>query len=176
MNVSSSTSRASQQERPVGRRGAGLGIGLAAAAALGLALLPTAASAQGANGAKIYGTICGACHQATGTGVSGVFPPLAGSEWVTGAESRVIKVILHGLTGDIEVNGETYSSTMPPFGTALKDAEVAAVATYIRTSWGNKATPVTAATVAKTRAATATRKKPWTAKELNADVKAPAKK
>lgn len=149
-----------------------------AATLLGLAVLPNSASAQAANGAKIYGTVCGACHQAQGTGVHGIFPPLAGSEWVTGSEERLIRIILHGLTGDIEVNGETYSSTMPPFGSAMKDAEVAAVATYIRTNFTNKAPPVTVATVAKIRAATAARKKPWTAKELAAfaKAKAPAKK
>ena len=147
-----------------------------AAALIGIAALAPSVSAQAANGAKIYGTVCGACHQAQGTGVHGIFPPLAGSDWVTGSEARLVRVILHGLTGEIEVNGEIYSSTMPPFGSALKDADVAAVATYIRTNFTNKASPVTAATVTKIRTATAARKKPWTAKELAAFAKAPAKK
>ena len=147
-----------------------------AAALFGVVAVASSVSAQAANGAKIYGTVCGACHQAQGTGVHGMYPPLAGSEWVTGSEERLIRVILHGLTGEIQVNGETYNSMMPPFGAAMKDAEVAAVASYIRSSFTNKAPPVTAATVAKVRAATASRKTPWTAKELAAFAKAPAKK
>lgn len=143
-----------------------------------LALVATAPSAvaQAANGAKIYGTVCGACHQAEGTGVHGIYPPLAGSDWVTGSEERLVRVLLHGLTGDIEVKGEVYSSTMPPFGSALKDAEVAAVSTYIRSNFTNKAPAVTTASVARIRKATAARKTPWTAKELAAFAKAPAKK
>lgn len=118
------------------------------------------------DGKKLYGSTCGACHQTDGSGVMGVFPPLAGSEWVTADEERLVKIILHGLTGDIEVDGEMYSGSMPPFGSALKDAQIAAVATYVRTSWGNKASAVDAATVARIRKATLARKTPWTAKEL----------
>lgn len=162
----------------------GLSFGLVAAGVLGLgafgraegegtdthlSLAPREAfAAQGPDGAKIYATNCSACHQMGGTGVHGMFPPLVGSDWVTGDAGRVIRVVLHGLTGDIVVNGEEYSGTMAPFGGALKDAEVAAVVNYIRTNFTNKASPVTAATVAKIRAETGTRKKPWTAKELDA--------
>jgi mono/diheme cytochrome c family protein len=131
-------------------------------------------AAQAPDGAKIYSTLCASCHQAQGTGVHGMFPPLAESEWVTGDEARLIRVILHGLTGEIQVKGETYNGTMAPFGGALKDAEVAAVATYIRRNWGNKAPAVTTATVARERRATASRNKPWTAKELNTTTDAPA--
>jgi mono/diheme cytochrome c family protein len=128
-------------------------------------------AAQAPDGAKIYSTLCASCHQAQGTGVHGMFPPLAESEWVTGDPGRLIHIILHGLTGQIEVKGETYAGTMAPFGGALKDAEIAAVATYIRRSWGNDAPRVTTAAVARVRRETASRSKPWTAKELNAAVK-----
>jgi mono/diheme cytochrome c family protein len=75
-------------------------------------------------------------------------------------------VVLHGLTGEIEVAGETVSGAMPPWGATLDDAQTAAVLTYIRSSWGNKAPAVTAATVGRVRQATASRLTPWTAKEL----------
>lgn len=137
-------------------------MGAAAIALLGLASTETAAAQSGA---QIYSTRCAACHQADGTGVPDLFPPVVKSEWVSGDPSRLIRIILHGLTGDIEVNGEMYAGTMPPWG-SLSDAEIAAVSTYLRSNFGNKAPAVTAAQVAKLRAQHATRKKPWTVKEL----------
>lgn len=123
-------------------------------------------TAQAADGAKVYATVCAACHQANGQGVPNMFPPVAGSEWVTGEPERLVKIILHGITGEIEVAGEVYSGMMPPWGGTLKDADVAAVSTYMRSAWGHKASAVTAAEVAKIRAANADRKTPWTAKDL----------
>lgn len=124
-----------------------------------------AAAASTADGKQIYTTTCVACHQAAGEGVPDVYPPLAGSEWVTGDEGNLARIILHGMTGPVEVQGETYQGVMPPWGGVLKDADVAALATYIRSSWGNKASPVTAATVARIRAS-GNRTTPWTAPEL----------
>jgi mono/diheme cytochrome c family protein len=128
------------------------------------------AGPQAVDGKRIYDTLCSACHQAEGTGVHGLFPPLAGSDWVTGHEGRLIRVVLHGVTGEIVVGGNTYTGTMPPFGGALRDAEAAALLTYIRSNWGNDAPAVTAASVARVRAATAQRRTPWTGPELNAVV------
>ena len=125
-----------------------------------------AAKEQLPNGASVYATTCAACHQATGEGVSGVFPPLAASEWVTGDEAKLIRILLHGVTGPIEVAGETFNGMMPGWGTTLKDPDIAAVLTYARSTWGNKGTPITAASVAKIRAATASRTTPWTVTEL----------
>jgi mono/diheme cytochrome c family protein len=70
------------------------------------------------------------------------------------------------LIGDVEVQGQVYNGAMPAWGPSLSDAEIAAVATYIRSSWGNKALPITAETVAKARAAHAGRTTPWTIPEL----------
>ena len=120
------------------------------------------------DGKQVYATTCAACHQATGEGVAGVFPPLAGSEWVTGDESKLALIILHGVTGPIEVAGETFNGMMPPWGGTMKDADIAAVITYVRSAWGNKATPVTAAKIASIRAAHTSRTTPWTAAELAA--------
>jgi mono/diheme cytochrome c family protein len=130
-----------------------------------LAALPAVAAAQ--SGAQLYQR-CATCHQANGQGITGAFPPLAGSEWVTGKPDAAIRILLHGVQGEITVKGATYNSMMPAWGTAqpMTDAEAAAVLTYIRTSWGNKATPVTAAQVAAARTATKGRSAPWTAKEL----------
>ena len=125
-------------------------------------------AAQPPDGRQIFSTTCASCHQASGEGVEGTYPPLAGSEWATGGEERVVRILLHGLSGPVEVAGETYSGAMPPWGGALNDAQIAAVTTYVRSSWGNKAPPITPATVARVRAATAARKAPWTAAELQA--------
>jgi len=116
-------------------------------------------------GAQIFSSTCAACHQAQGEGTDR-YPPLAGSEWVNGAESRMVRIILHGLTGDVEVQGQVYNGAMPAWGGALTDAEIAAVATYIRASFGNQSLPITAATVAQARAAHAGRTTPWTVPEL----------
>lgn len=97
-------------------------------------------------GKNVYQTVCMSCHQANGEGMPGVFPPLAGSEWVLGSEERVVRIILHGLTGPITVKGVTYTNAMPAIGPGsgynLNAEKVAAVATYIRKEWGNTAGPV----------------------------------
>lgn len=119
------------------------------------------------DGEQIYNTRCMSCHQMGGRGVPGTFPPLTDTKWVNGDKGRLIRLLLHGLTGSIEVQGTTYSGVMPPWGGALDDEGIAQISTYIRTNFGNDASPVTAEEVAKVRAATKGRKKPWTAKELN---------
>ncbi|NYT62755.1 cytochrome c [Alcaligenaceae bacterium] len=121
-----------------------------------------AASAGGAvDGTQVYTAHCLACHQATGAGLPGVFPPLASSEWVTGKESLAIQIVLHGITGDLTVGGQHYNGEMPTFKDKLSDAEIAAVVTHIRTSFGNSASKVDAAMVKKERDATASHDKPW---------------
>jgi mono/diheme cytochrome c family protein len=141
--------------------------------AAGAALLPDGSAGAQApaqpkpprTGAQIFSSTCAACHQAQGEGTN-VYPPLAGSEWVNGPESRVVRIILHGLTGDVEVQGQVYNGAMPAWGPSLSDEEIAAVATYIRSSFGNQSLPVTTATVAQARAAHAGRTTPWTMPEL----------
>ena len=138
------------------------------AAATGAATTAAAAKEQLPDGKQVFSTTCAACHQATGEGVPGVYPPLAGSEWVTGDEAKVVRILLHGVTGPIEVAGETFNSMMPPWGATLKDADIAAVLTYVRGTWGNKGAPITVSKVAAIRAATASRTTPWTVAELAA--------
>lgn len=118
-----------------------------------------AGSPQTVDGAALYATHCAACHQATGQGLAGVFPPLAKSEWVLGADKVLVNIVLHGITGDIEVLGATYKGMMPAFG-QLNDTELAATLTHIRSQWSNQAAPVTAAQVASERS-TSTRTTPF---------------
>ena len=156
-----------RRRRALLRLGAAAGTVLAALAAA--APRPAAAqppAAQMTEGQRVYSSSCASCHQADGFGTDEAYPPLAGSGWVTGDANRLVRVILHGLTGEIEVAGQMYEGVMPPWGGLLKDEEIAAVATYVRNSFGNAAPAVTPATVAKLRAAHAARKTPWTAAEL----------
>jgi mono/diheme cytochrome c family protein len=129
---------------------------------------PAAAGAAVPDGTKIFATTCAACHQVSGEGVEEKYPPLAGSEWVADDDAKLVRIILQGLTGPVEVAGQTFSGAMPAWGGILKDADIAAVATYVRSAWGNKAAPVTAAKVKQIRAATTARTTPWTVQELSA--------
>ncbi|MFN9349432.1 MAG: c-type cytochrome [Gemmatimonadota bacterium] len=124
------------------------------------ALAAATAPGGGSDGGQLFASKCAACHQASGTGVAGVFPPLAGSAWVTGSPTRLVQILLHGIQGPLDVNGVTYNGLMPPWK-SLRDDEIAALATYVRTSWGNGADAVFTATVAEQRAATAGRTTPW---------------
>ncbi len=93
-------------------------------------------------GEKVFNVYCAACHQKDGKGASGRFPPLAGTNWVTGDKKRLIGIVLKGLEGSIVVNGENYINAMPQHS-FLSDQEVASVLTYIRQNFGNKASDVT---------------------------------
>ena len=102
---------------------------------------------------------CVTCHQATGQGMANIYPPLTESPWVIGDEERLIKLTLHGLWGPIEVNGKVYdpSKGVPPmtaFKALLNDEEMAAVLTFVRNTWGNKASIVKPETVKRVREAT----------------------
>ncbi len=112
------------------------------------AKLKTAKVMASSNGLAVYTTNCSTCHQSDGKGAIG--PPLAGNALVTGNASKVIHIVNGGLTGTISVNGKTFNGTMPAWKGTLGTGDIAAVITYIRSSWGNKAGPVTAAQVAST--------------------------
>jgi mono/diheme cytochrome c family protein len=124
---------------------------------------PTAATV---NGQAVFESRCAACHQASGQGLPGAFPPLAGSEYVLGEEDPVVRIVLHGLQGPVTVKGQTYNGAMPAWANVLSDAEIAAVLTYIRSAWGNAAEAIDAERVAQQRSATTGRTAPWTAGEL----------
>lgn len=115
-----------------------------------------------------YAEVCQVCHQATGLGVEGAFPPLAGSEWLNGPAIVPIAIVLKGLQGEITVKGKTYNSAMMPWEATLNDEDLAATLTYARSQWGNKAAAVTAAQVRAARARFASRTTPWTPAEVRA--------
>jgi mono/diheme cytochrome c family protein len=102
-----------------------------------------------------FNAVCVTCHQATGQGIPGTYPPLAGSEWVKGPADRVIRIVLYGLKGDIHVEGHDFNAAaMPVFGQVSgsaynwSDDKIAAVLTYVRHEWGNDADPVSVDEVA----------------------------
>lgn len=101
-------------------------------------------------GQKIYNQYCMACHQSNGMGASGRFPPLNGTDWVTGNKERLVHLILNGMEGEIEVNGEIYDGLMPQHA-FLNDDQIADVLTYIRTHFDNQAGSITAEEVEKFR-------------------------
>jgi mono/diheme cytochrome c family protein len=101
-------------------------------------------------GATVFATNCSSCHQASGKGLPGTFPPLAGNAVVTGDPAKVVHIVKDGLTGAIVVNGTTYNGQMPAWGQTLSTNDLAAVITYIRSSWGNHASAVTTAQVSAT--------------------------
>lgn len=106
-----------------------------------------------ARGKTLYANTCASCHQASGQGLSGVFPPLAGNPVVLADDpAEHIDVILHGLQGRT-IDGTAYASPMPPFADQLDDAQIAAIVNHERTSWGNNAPTVTVDDVARQRAA-----------------------
>jgi nitrite reductase (NO-forming) len=124
-------------------------------------------------GAKVFSDVCAACHQSTGQGLAGQFPPLAGSEWVLEeGPNRIIRLVLNGIAGPIEVKGVPFNNAMPPWKEVLNDDQIANVLTYVRSEWGNKAPPVTADQVKKVRAAESGKGDSWTAPDL---LKVPAK-
>ncbi|MGB0405422.1 MAG: c-type cytochrome, partial [Fusobacterium sp.] len=102
-------------------------------------------------GKQIYSQTCFACHQAEGQGIAGAFPPLAESDYLNADIDRAIDIVLHGKSGEIEVNGVTYNSVMT--AQTLSDEEVANVLTYIYNNWGNNKTEVTPMMVAKRKSA-----------------------
>jgi mono/diheme cytochrome c family protein len=106
-----------------------------------------------AHGKAVYGTYCGLCHGSDGLGKPGQAPPLAGSEWVAKDVASLARIPLVGLNGPIQVAGKDWNLSMAPMGATLSDADLAAVLTCIRESWGNKYGAVSADEVKAARAA-----------------------
>jgi len=140
--------------------------------------LPVWLANQISAGKEVYmkvgpgGGMCFTCHQPTGLGLPGQFPPLAGSDWVLGNKERLIKITMHGLMGEIEVNGVKYNNVMAPPGIppgSLTDQQIADVLTYIRNDWGNSASSISPEEVANIRESVKDRPsmQMWTSAELN---------
>ena len=133
---------------------------------------PAAAPDPMVIGKRIFTQNCAVCHQQNGLGVAGQFPPLAGSEWVLAedwhGDNHIVKIVLHGFQGQATVKGQQYNNVMAPWGKVLKDDQIAAVLTYVRNEWGNKAPPINKDFVAKIREQNKDRTEAWTQKELQA--------
>ncbi len=108
-------------------------------------------------GAQVYQTYCIACHQGDGKGDGSRFPPVASTRWVSGDPKRLIAVVLHGLQGEIQVEGQTFNGVMPANG-FLTDEQVAQLLTYLRQNFGNYAAGIKPGDVAEVRANPPT---PW---------------
>lgn len=107
-----------------------------------------------ADGQTVYQKYCLTCHQVDGSGVPNLNPPLTGTKWVLGPKTVLIQQVLHGSKGKVEIDGETFHNAMPPQGKGMTDEEIANVLTYVRNSFGNKASRVTPAEVKGVRAKT----------------------
>ena len=119
-------------------------------------------------GADVYKSICLPCHQSSGLGAPGQFPPLAGSDWVNvEGPNRMLRIVINGLSGPVEVNGQSWSGAMPGFGDVIaSDEDLAAVITYVRNSWGNEASVCTPEEAALVLSESADRGLPWSSPEL----------
>jgi mono/diheme cytochrome c family protein len=120
-------------------------------------------------GKRIYNQNCVACHQSSGLGLPGVYPPLVASDWLMDNPERLIKVVLAGLAGPVVVNGNEYNNAMTAFG-RLSDQQIAAVLTWLRTDpeHKNDSYPVSEELVAQVRADYGARAEPWSQAELEA--------
>lgn len=132
-----------------------------------LALQPVGGEPPLEIGARVFAKNCALCHQPTGTGIPGQFPPLAGSDWVkVEGHQRIIRIVLNGISGPITVNGQAFNNTMPPWRDLMKDDEIAGVLSYIRNEWGNKGSFVTPDEVKKVREETKDKMSAWNPDEL----------
>ncbi len=133
-----------------------------------LAALQPASGGSSARGKAVYENVCALCHGSDGNGKPNQAPPLAGSEWVLGSVPRLTRIPLAGLAGPLTVKGEQWNLAMPAMGAALSDDDLAAVLTYMRQSWGNKASEITPEQVKAVRDELGNRSQPFTAEQLNA--------
>lgn len=116
-------------------------------------------------GKNLYSN-CVPCHQASGLGLPGQFPPLAGSDWVTGSDTRLVAVLLKGLQGPVVVNGAGFNGAMPAWEKSMSPKKIAAVASYVRNTWGNKAGEISEARVVEIAKQIAGQTAPWTQDEI----------
>ena len=138
-------------------------------AAGGEAATQTAELTPAERGKKIFSANCATCHQMTGLGVAGQYPPLAGSEIVNGGARRPAMIVLKGLTGPVTVKGQQFgSAVMQPWEKTLNDQKIADVLTFIRQEWGNNAGPVSKEGIAALRKELAGHTESWHEADLKA--------
>jgi mono/diheme cytochrome c family protein len=113
-----------------------------------------AVQSKSAKGARVFAERCSSCHQTSGKGLPGIYPPLVGSEWAQGDPSRPIRIVLNGFQGKIQRGGKDYNGVMAPWKDVLSDEDIAEVLTHVRSAWGNNAPAVEPALVKDIRAKT----------------------
>lgn len=125
------------------------------------------AVAQLQEGETLYNIVCAVCHNADGTGQEALAPPLAGSEWVEGSRDTVLRAVIGGVKGPIEVAGKKYELEMPPLG-GLPDEQIAAIASYVGNKFGREnLPPLGVDDVKKIRAECEKQGGPWSAEALD---------
>lgn len=135
----------------------------------GLLLAESDVQEQKQRGELLYSRVCQSCHLPQGQGIPGMFPPLAKVDWVVAAKpDRLVRLILHGMAGPVQINGETFVTPAPlmPPQADLSDEQIANILTYIRSAWGNEAAPVKTEQVTRIRAEEQGRTALWTEEEL----------
>jgi len=123
-------------------------------------------SGPGEQGKRVYEAVCALCHNPDGAGKPGQAPPFIKSELAVGNPNRMIRIPLNGLSGPVKVAGTDWNLSMPAMGAALSDDDLAAVLTYIRTSWGNNGSEISPEQVKKVRSDLGNRSQPWSIAEL----------
>ena len=116
-------------------------------------------------GSELYVLVCGTCHQPDGRGLDGLAPPILNSERILGSKERLVRIVLHGLQGPIEVEGREWDMTMPGLA-VLDDHQISGLLTYVRREWGHEGTPVDPGEVSRVRDEYADRLDMWTVEEL----------
>jgi mono/diheme cytochrome c family protein len=118
------------------------------------------------NGKTLYAQNCATCHGSDASGINGAFPPLVNSEWVTADISIPVRILLNGLSGEIEVNGQTYQGVMPSFKARLSTSEIAAILNYLRSQNEGDLPEINRDDVSRVAKTYSKRNRPWNASEL----------
>ena len=118
------------------------------------------------SGAAHYERLCAGCHGSDGLALEREAPPLAGSSWVSASETRLIRIVMHGVRGPIQVGDKIYDREMPGVGRKLSDREMASLLSFVRNRWGASSAPITPETVRRIRTAAGNRTRYWTVEEL----------
>ena len=117
-------------------------------------------------GKQFFNLYCAACHQSTGMGTPGQYPPLAKSEFVNGGSRRLAMILLKGIQGHIVVEGKEFNGAMPSWETGLNDKKISAILTYVRQDFGNSAPPIAPEQIAAARKEFAGHTGPWAEADL----------
>ncbi|MEE3332551.1 MAG: c-type cytochrome [Myxococcota bacterium] len=134
----------------------------------GLPVLNPEQVAQVEEGGALFAETCAVCHGDTGAGLTGIAPTLAGTAYVNDADDWLIRIVLHGLRGPVDVRGQHFDAVMPGHvsDSRFNDTQLGNLLSFIRRSWGNDGRWIDPSSVGRVRAETADRIAPWTVEEL----------